>query len=231
MFELPERVRAETEALIEGNVQYAAVKAMLLRFEKEGEDAGWDSDLAMPSIIEAYSPSGMPEALGAGFHNVYTEIVRKGMESNGGDAGGALVALARQAEIAARLTRQEPGAAGVEMSTGGPFGWPVVGLGMMSETWMATGEDKLSEEAQRMAAERRLDEFEGRVEGRQVTLCLRDGTTWYCMKARGGEPVVFVVKPEAEFGLIGNIPHGLSRLLNAVTGKVRPVESRGPADG
>lgn len=184
------------------------IESTLLAIESEGEAAGWNSHLAMPMVFEVRDTAGgelitfFPAELNEHLHTLCGHF--------GGDAGCAVLHLAEAAELTRVLWEK----AGLPLPHE-----DLVGIGLRSEMWSMELDNDEEEPAGHVK-----DDPRG-IEGRFVQFFARDGRGWHVQRLRGSEPQVIDLTTEK---ITGGIPHGLTRIVNALVSEdvpLRPIQS------
>lgn len=173
------------------------IETLLQAVEAEGEAAGWDSDLSGPMIFAIIQhKDGFQVEWPEGFNGV----LRACLQMTEGDAGEA---VQQMGEVLSTL--------GLRVTD------DFVGLGFRSEIWML--DTSQHDPDLTLARQHRIHEHPQRIEGRNVWFFGRDGSSRWVLRKRGG----LVEGQGAPTQTAGNIPNGLTRLLNALCPEDVPV--------
>lgn len=231
----PEEELARSEEVCQREPLAARTRLALLRLEKEGHRAGWDSEANSPTIFRF---ERHPEK-----HYVHTtrsqpltELLRFLCALNDGDVGEALQDLAGALEG----TRAGLGTCGVpataDVMGGERAGHLFYGYALRNEGWatnrIALGDDEeLDEGLMQAVRAKKLHEHPDRVESRMVHLVCRDGLYWWCIRLRRQPPAeCLVMRPESNFSGAGLVLNALGRMTAAAAGNIVPVPEVAGAD-
>jgi hypothetical protein len=208
----------DTQALCADDPWMEGVRQLLLRLEHNA------------NIAKLFEVSKSASGVGLRMADVLQEGFDFRIDQRGGNTGLALLDVACAAEFARRKLVEE-GCDPTRDLWEPELGTEVYGWGLLSESWMVdsrggwTPEQRAAfEEAQ---AQRRLHEHPDRIEIRMIHLVCRDGNFWTVMRERGSQPVAVVQKPESlGLNVVGNIPHALGRIVDAIVNNPVPVPAR-----
>lgn len=191
-------------------------RAALLALEKEGHQAGWDSNLAIPHLFRIIHHP-IKHHIRVQPQKLMNRMLHDECEANGGNVGAGMQRIARSFE----LTREMIGntqVAAEEHARGYTLMKPY-GYALRSEIW--TTPTQPEERADPTIAEacrtHRLHEHPARVEARMVMLLTRDGLLWMVLRKRREQPEVVMVMPEGDIEFVGGIGNALARMIAAET--------------
>jgi hypothetical protein len=222
---------AFTDDLCARDALAARTRTLLLRLEEQGHRLGWDHPDGHGVFRVQYNPH--TKHVESYWANAFTALINYVCGRTDGDVGQAFQFLAEHVELAASgefdadlppelrgiLMRRT---ADTDLFSGRKPGWKFYGYGHRCEAWMVRpeGRDQLTGQP--------LSEHPDRVEIRQVCFAARDGLFWWLHRIRGGEPTVYVERPESDRPMGGVVTNALGRLTNVVAGNPVPVRPAVP---
>lgn len=199
----------------------ARTRHALLKIEKEGHRAGWDSDSARRLFkLERHHEKN--------FLTIYpqqmlTDALRKNCQLVNGNVGRAMQHVAEAFEEATKILGAPKN--DEDYAEGGP-GQQIYGFALRDEIWVTPevkpGE-RLDPELRAAVDEHRLHAHPNRVEGRMVMFTARDGLRWLVLRVRGKPPEVVVTMPEGDYQFGGNIGNALSRMTASLANNAVPL--------
>lgn len=208
-----------TEQLCAEQTLAARTRACLLKVEHRGHRAGWNSDESNPTIFAVFAH---PEKhyVHARKDTVITAMLHRTCDQQcGGEVGAALQVLAgvmEQARDTMAALDVLPAYDLLTTTANDKF----YGFALRVECWATRG---LTDDARRAAEEKRLKEYEHRIELRMVELVARDGLTWTASRVRGEAPQVMAMRPESDTLHQGLVPNALGRMANVIANNPVPV--------
>lgn len=235
---------ARTRQLCTEQPDQQPVHTALLHLEKGAETAGWDTDPRL-FTLRRHADTGV-------LRSVDMPILSEQLRLAPGSTSDVLLGLATamefvraQAELPpeARKAGTEGFVAGVGVEPGATLapdadmlgdseGWAFLGAGLVTEAWavLQTGNRADDRAVDAFHAERRLKDHPLRIEARQVFYCGRDGLMWQLERLRATTEVPASPRRTTihhhDADLTGDLPHGLSRLCNAMAGNPVPIFQR-----
>lgn len=210
----------------------ARTRLALMRLEKEGHRAGWDSIVNDPTIYR-FERDPVRNYVRAYPSLNLTTALRQITRWIGGDVGQALSALADAVQGARGALREYGVPDNVDVLTGTQEGHRFYGYALRHEGWSSPTVEVgpgATPRADVMEAIRNktVHQLPDRIETRMVMLQARDGLSWWCLRRRRLPPVeVVVMRPESDrVAPAGLVLNALGRMTNAAAGNISPVPDR-----
>lgn len=196
------------------------IRGAMFRVERQGGD--WDSD-PLPRLFTLYADTASPK-VAVRYSDGFTHLVREMMAESDGDAGGAIVRIAKAAEFASEHARSAFPDVG-DLMSGEAEGWEFYGMGLRAEAWGLAAPPEGRSDLLRSAEARQIHAHPERVELRFVHLADRESRIWTVTRIRGEEAkAALYLNDNPREGVGGNIPNGLTRFVAAaVANKVHIV--------
>lgn len=229
MSHFPEELLAATEDTCQREPVAARTRLALMRLEKEGHRAGWDSPTNDVTIFR-FERDPVRDYVKAFPSRGLTDALRHVCDWTGGDVGEALARVADAVQGARGALRRYGVPDNVDVCGGEQAGHNFYGYAMRHEGWASPAVDVGPGAAPRddvleAIRTKTLHQLPDRIETRMVMLQTRDGLSWWCQRRRRLPPVeTIVLRPESDYQAVaGLVLNALGRMTNAAAGNVSPV--------
>ena len=221
------RHRDDADRMARSDSMAARLRLQLLKIERAGERAGWDSDLAAPMIfsISAYRRTHYVQHQ---WHQGLNFVLHRIIERTG-DADGALTQIAESTENLSRAKNGEYPAEVIDAfrkiraDFNSGQDWRFLGFGIRFEAWLVSAAPEERDALRKEALNKRLHMHPERKETRVVHFSGRDGLTWFISRKRGHHPDVLLQKPESDSGYFGSVVNAISRITNSFADNPVPI--------
>lgn len=221
----PPSVLEATEDTCQREPLAARTRLALLKLEKEGHRAGWDSATSDPTIFRVeHNP--VNDFIAVHQSNLTTAL-RMACNITRGDVGEALQLVARATEQSRDALETAFGLAEGRDAIRSGAGYRFYGYAFRNEGWAVPSLNNakpIPPEIIEALQRKQVHVLPNRIETRMVHLVARDGLTWWIQRRRLMPPVEAVVtRPEGDFTGSGLVLNALGRMTNAAAGNVVPV--------
>lgn len=219
----------DTLALCAADPNLEAMRHLLLQVERDAHQRGWNKRSNITKLFEVKRDDDLLTLRMAG---VLQTALDERIKAHDGNAGLAMLDIARAVERARQLVSTSGGAASALKDLHGTGTGTLYGWGLLSEVWLGYRKEDWTPERKKAfdqaMDDRKLSKSPERIEARMIYMVGRDGYYWAVMRHRGEAPIAVVIKPESlKLELQGNIAHALGRMVNAIASNPVPVPARG----